>query len=65
MSVTLLIVVKAGNGYTGSNAQMSVTSQVLKFNSKFDAAKAETELHKSYQELNNIRVYTTILEGTA
>lgn len=65
MSVTMLVVVKASNGYTGTTGQMSVTSQVLKFNSKFDALEAETELHKSYQELNNIRVYTTILEGTA
>ena len=65
MSVTLLIVVKAGNGYTGSSAQMSVTSQVVKFDSKFYAELAQKDLHKSYEELNNIRVYTTILEGTA
>lgn len=65
MSVTLLVVIRASNGYTGSSAQMSLTSQTFCFNWKVDAVAAEKKIHKSYQETSGIRVHTTILEGTA
>ncbi|ATN92809.1 hypothetical protein QGX11_gp046 [Pseudomonas phage PPSC2] len=65
MSVTLLVVITAGNGYSGSSNVPAVTSQVIRFNYTFDAVAAEKEIHKYYQEVNGIRVHTTILEGTA
>lgn len=65
MSATLLVVIRASNGYTSSSAQVSVTSQSIRFDSKYNAVEAEKEVHKSYQEANGIRVHTTILEGTA
>lgn len=65
MSTTLLVVIRASNGYSSSSAQVSVTSQTIHFDWKCNAIEAEKEIHKSYQEANGIRVHTTILEGTA
>jgi hypothetical protein len=64
MSTSLLVVIKASNGYSGSSAQTSITSQTLHFDWKCSALEAEKEIHKSYLEISGVRVYTTILEGT-
>lgn len=64
MSTSLLVVIKGSNGYTGSTGILSITSQLIKFNSKWDAERAEDQIHESYKE-TGYTIRTTILEGTA
>lgn len=64
MSTSLLIVMRSSNGYSGPSGQSALTSQVLKFNSKWDAERAEKQLYEHYSE-SSLVIQVTLLEGTA
>lgn len=63
MSASLLIVIKADNGYIGSSNMASVTSQVVKFPYVFDAKKAMKEILDDYEN-SPVKIKITLLEGT-
>lgn len=64
MSASLLVVIKDGNGYTGSSGVVSITSQVIKFNYKRCAEEAMHEILRTY-EGSSMKIKVTLLEDTA
>lgn len=65
MSTSLLVVINAGNGYSGSSNVPAVTSQVVAFANRFEAVAAMNELIADYEQVSSMRIKVTLLEGTA
>jgi hypothetical protein len=59
----VLIIIKHSNGYANSSAQVSITSQVLEFDSSSVADHAVACLKEEYKQYVGLSIYASKIEG--